>query len=96
MTRAFSSSPLRISICLPSSNPVDTSATPRLAPAETTADLAAWGYGDHAGVGQAIRRVEQGTAQLQRTGPHLGTAMGIGKQHFGPQQVSQQASQAPQ
>ena len=32
-----------------------------------TAVAAALGYRDHAGVGQAIRRVEQGTAQLART-----------------------------
>ena len=32
---------------------------------------AALGYRDHAGVGQAIRRVEQGTTQLQRTAKRL-------------------------
>lgn len=32
-----------------------------------TAVAAALGYRDHGGVGQAIRRVEHGTAQLQRT-----------------------------
>jgi len=32
---------------------------------------AALGSRDHAGVGQAIRRVEQGTAQLQRTAKRL-------------------------
>ena len=36
-----------------------------------TAIAAALGYRDHGGVGQAIRRVEQGTAQLERTVKHL-------------------------
>ena len=36
-----------------------------------TAVAAALGYRDHGGVSQAIRRVEQGMAQLERTVKHL-------------------------
>jgi hypothetical protein len=37
----------------------------------TSETAAALGYREHSGVGRAIRRVEQGTANLQRTVKHL-------------------------
>ena len=37
-----------------------------------TAIAAALGYRDHGGVGQAVRRVERGMAQLQQTARRLG------------------------
>ena len=36
-----------------------------------TAIAAALGYRDQGGAGQAVRRVERGTAQLQQTARHL-------------------------